>query len=182
MTIRRAENPYDLCQFQFANGKCCGMPAHPKYNGLCLNHGTIHSRTNAREDDLYNLLVSPANGQLTQAEINQALTRLFEALAANRISTRRAATLAYIGHLLLQAYSGLKAEARMVELQGARDLRMLLKMKYGPALRKDAEKRMGQEKGPVNGDNGSAVRKTGQEKPKTHPRKPIRGAKNAPPS
>ena len=156
MTITRAETPYDLCQFQFANGKCCGMPAHPKYNGLCLNHGTIHSRANAREDDLYNLLVSPANGLLTQEEINQALTRLFEALAANRISTRRAATLAYIAYLLLQAYSGLKAEARLVELQGSRDLRMLLKMKYGPALRKEAEKRVAegvtQEKRPVASD------------------------------
>ncbi len=145
MTIKRAENPYDLCQFQFANGKCCGMPAHPKYNGLCLNHGTIHSRANAREDDLYNLLVSPSNGLLTQAEINQALTRLFEALAANRISTRRAATLAYIGHLLLQAYSGLKAEAHMTAMQGARDLHMLLKMKYGPALRREAERAVAKE-------------------------------------
>ena len=152
MTIKRAENPYDLCQFQFANGKCCGMPAHPKYNGLCLNHGTIHRRANAREDDLYNLLVSPANGQLSQAEINQALTKLFEALAANRISTRRAATLAYIGHLLLQAYSGLQAEARMLELQSARDLHMLLKMKYGPALRKEVERRMAEEKSPVGSD------------------------------
>ncbi|HXR32219.1 MAG TPA: hypothetical protein VN830_00820 [Verrucomicrobiae bacterium] len=151
MSNRRIDPDYNLCQFQFANGKCCGMPAHPKYNGLCLNHGTIHSRANAREDDLYNLLVSPASGLLSQEEINLALTRLFEALAANRISTRRAATLAYIGHLLLQAYSGLKAEARMTELQGARDLRMLLKMKYGPALRKEAEKRVAegvtQEKG-----------------------------------
>jgi hypothetical protein len=142
MTTTRAENPFDLCQFQFANGKCCGMPAHPKYNGLCLNHGTIHSRANAREDELYNLLVSPAGGLLSQEEINLALVKLFEALATNRISTRRAATLAYIGHLLLQTYSGLKAEARMTELQGAKDLRMLLKMKYGPALRKEAEKRL----------------------------------------
>ena len=142
MTTTRAENPFDLCQFQFANGKCCGMPAHPKYNGLCLNHGTIHSRANAREDELYNLLVSPAGGILSQEEIHQALGKLFEALAANRISTRRAATLAYIAYLLLQAHAGLKAEARMTELQGAKDLRMFLKMKYGPALRKEAEKRV----------------------------------------
>jgi hypothetical protein len=140
MTIKRSDNPYDLCQFQFANGKCCGMPAHLKYNGLCLNHGTIHKRSNAREDDLYNELASPSGAFLSPAEINQALGKLFEALAANRISTRRAATLAYIGHLLLQAYSGLKAEARMTAMQGARDLHMLLKMKYGPALRKEAER------------------------------------------
>jgi hypothetical protein len=68
--------------------------------------------------------------------------KLFEALAANRISTRRAATLAYIGHLLLQAYSGLKAEARMTALQGAKDLHMLLKVKYGPPLRKEAQERV----------------------------------------
>jgi hypothetical protein len=145
MTVKRADNPYDLCQFQFANGKCCGMPAHPKYNGLCLNHGTIHSRANAREDDLYNLLVVPSGGLLTQEEINRALGKLFEALAANRISTRRAATLAYIGHLLLQAYSGLKAEAHMTAMQGARDLHMLLKMKYGPALRREAERAVARE-------------------------------------
>jgi len=140
MSNQRIDPNYDLCQFQFANGKCCGMPAHPKYNGLCLNHGTIHMRTTAREDDLYNELASPSGAFLSPAEINQALGKLFEALAANRISTRRAATLAYIGHLLLQAYSGLKAEAHMTAMQGARDLHMLLKMKYGPALRREAER------------------------------------------
>jgi hypothetical protein len=141
MTIKRTDNPYDLCQFQFANGKCCGMPAHPNYDGLCLNHGTIHMRTAAREDDLYNELASPSGAFLSQAEINQSLGKLYEALAGNRISPRRAATLAYIAYLLLQAHAGLKAEARMTELQGAKDLRMLLKMKYGPALRKEAEKK-----------------------------------------
>jgi len=61
------------------------MPAHPKYNGLCLNHGTIHKRATMREDDLYNELASPSGAFLSQAEINQALGKLFEALAANRI-------------------------------------------------------------------------------------------------
>jgi hypothetical protein len=51
----------------------------------------------------------------------------------------------------------------MLELQSARDLRMLLKMKYGPALRKEAEKRMREEKSPVSGDNRAAVRKPGQD-------------------
>ena len=145
MTIKRAENPYDLCQFQFANGKCCGMPAHPKYNGLCLNHGTIHSRANVREDDLFNYMAIPSGAVLTQEEIQRALARVFEALAANRISTRRAATLAYIGFLMLQTYSGLKAEARMTELQACKNLNMLLKMKYGPALRREAEERLAKE-------------------------------------
>ncbi len=117
------------------------MPAHPKYHGLCLNHGTIHSRANAREDDLYNEMAIPAGASLTQEEIQRALARVFEALAANRISTRRAATLAYLGFLMLQTYSGLKAEARMTALQGAKDLHQLLKMAYGPGLKKKAEER-----------------------------------------
>ena len=142
MSNQRIDPNYDLCQFQFANGKCCGMPAHPKYNGLCLNHGTIHKRATMREDDLYNELASPSGAFLSQAEINQALGKLFEALAANRISPKRAATLAYIAYLLLQAHAGLKAEARLTELQGFKNLNMLLKMRYGPALRKEAEKRV----------------------------------------
>jgi hypothetical protein len=142
MTVKRSENPFDLCQFQFANGKCCGMPAHPKYNGLCLNHGTLNSRTNVREDDLFNFMAIPSGATLTQEEIQRALGRVFEALASNRISTRRASTLAYLGFLMLQTYSGLKAEARMTELQGAKDLRMLLQMKYGPPLRKEAVERL----------------------------------------
>ncbi len=117
------------------------MPAHPKYKGLCLNHGTLNSRTNQREDELYDYMNASSGAALTQEEIQRALARVFEALAANRISTRRAATLAYLGFLMLQTYSGLKAEARMTALQGAKDLHQLLKMAYGPGLKKKAEER-----------------------------------------
>jgi len=148
MSNRRNDPDYNLCQFQFANGKCCGMPAHPKYNGLCLNHGTINSRANVREDELYDYMTSPSGEPLTQQEIQRALARVFEALAANRISTRRAATLAYLGFLMLQTYSGLKAEARMTALQGAKDLHLMLKMAYGKAGKKE----VGGEQKPVNGE------------------------------
>ena len=72
------------------------MPAHPKYEGLCLNHATIHRRTYHREDDLVKELASPAGDFITQIDINHVLGKLFEALAANRVSPKRAATLAYI--------------------------------------------------------------------------------------
>ncbi|HEY1467664.1 MAG TPA: hypothetical protein VGF61_01375, partial [Candidatus Acidoferrum sp.] len=70
MSNQRYDPTYDLCQFQFANGKCCGMPAHPKYNGLCLNHGTIHKRTSVREDDLYMELASPTGDFHSAADVN----------------------------------------------------------------------------------------------------------------
>jgi len=111
MSNRRPDSSFNLCTFTFANGKCCGMPAHPKHDGLCLNHATIHRRTFHREDDLRNELASPAGDFITQIDINHVLGKLFECLAANRISPRRAATLAYIGHLLLQSQHGARFEA-----------------------------------------------------------------------
>jgi len=144
------------------------MPAHPKYHGLCLNHGTLSRRAANREDDLYNDMCIPAGESLTQEEIQRALARVFEALAANRISTRRAATLAYLGFLMQQSYSGLKAEARLTELQGFKDLRMLLKMKYGPPLRKEAEQRLAQSL--KRSETGAEQPATSCPKPSTNPK------------
>src|ERR1700719_2846720 len=111
MSNRRPDASYNLCTFKFANGKFCTMPAHPNHDGLCLNHATIHRRTFHREDDLVKELASPAGDFITQIDINHVLGKLFEALAANRVSPKRAATLAYIGHLLMQSQSGARREA-----------------------------------------------------------------------
>jgi len=113
---------------------------HPKYNGLCLkSRPTIHKRADDAEDDLYNDWRALSGVPFRRRRLTRRWGKLFEALAANRISPKRAATLAYIAYLLLQADAGLKAETRLTELQGAKDLHMLLKMRYGPALRKEAE-------------------------------------------
>jgi hypothetical protein len=111
MTNKRPDSSYSLCTFKFANGKFCTMPAHPNHDGLCLNHATIHRRTFHREDDLVKELASPAGDFITQIDINHVLGKLFEALAANRVSPKRAATLAYIGHLLMRSQNGARDEA-----------------------------------------------------------------------
>jgi len=111
MSNQRPDASYNLCTFKFANGKFCTMPAHPNHDGLCLNHATIHRRTFHREDDLVKELASPAGDFITQIDINHVLGKLFEALAANRISPKRAATLAYIGHLLMRSQHGARREA-----------------------------------------------------------------------
>ena len=108
---KRPDASYNLCTFKFANGKFCTMPAHPNHDGLCLNHATIHRRTFHREDDLVKELASPAGDFITQIDINHVLGKLFAALAANRVSPRRAATLAYIGHLLMRSQHGARREA-----------------------------------------------------------------------
>ena len=60
------------------------MPAHPKFNGLCLNHGTMHKRTSVTEDEM----ASPTGEFHSAADVNNAQGKLFRALAGNRVSTR----------------------------------------------------------------------------------------------
>jgi hypothetical protein len=126
---KRPDASYNLCTFKFANGKFCTMPAHPNHDGLCLSHATIHRRTFHREDDLVKELATPAGDFITQIDINHVLGKLFEALAANRVSPKRAATLAYIGHLLLQSQKGAKSEANRWEID-TNIFRRLVEIKY----------------------------------------------------
>jgi hypothetical protein len=117
MSNARPADPFNLCQFTFANGRLCGLPAHPKANGLCLTHAR-RSRPEPREDNLSAELHSPAGDFITQIDINHVLGRLFDALAANRVSSRRAGTLAYIGCLLVQTQKAAKEEALRWEIDG----------------------------------------------------------------
>jgi len=100
-----------LCKFEFADGRHCRMPAHPEHKGYCLSHAAARRRSFHREDDLIEELSSPTGDYFSQIDINHVLGRLFEALAANRVSPRRAATLAYIGQLLLRSQKGAHFEA-----------------------------------------------------------------------
>ena len=141
MTTKRASSPYDLCQFTYADGRFCGLPTIPSGNGMCRSHASLKRFHPPVEEELTADLLNFTSDPPSQEDVYRAVGRVIQALAANRISARRAATFGYLAQLLLQAHAGLKAEARIVELQGAKDLHMLLKMKYGPALRKEAEKK-----------------------------------------
>jgi hypothetical protein len=113
MSNARPSDPFNLCQFQYARGHCCGLPAHPKGDGLCLSHyRQAHTRPATREDDLSAELANPAGDYITQIDINHVLGKLFDALAAKRCSPRRASSLAYIACLLAQTQKAAKEEAR----------------------------------------------------------------------
>jgi hypothetical protein len=112
MSTTRPTNPFNLCIQKFANGRTCGLPASPKHDGLCLPHARQqNAKQPPREDYLTAELKSPGGDFITQIDINHVLGNLFSALAANRISPRRAGTLAYIGCLLTQTQRGAKKEA-----------------------------------------------------------------------
>ena len=141
MTTKRSNSPFDLCQFKYADGRFCGLPTIPSGDGMCRSHASLKRFHPPVEEELTADLAGFTSDLPSQDDIQRTIARVVQALAANRISTRRAATFGYLTQLLLQVHAGLQAEARLTELQGAKDLRMLLKMKYGPALRKEAEKK-----------------------------------------
>jgi len=161
MTTKRASSPYDLCQFTYADGRFCGLPTIPSGNGMCRSHASLKRFHPPVEEELTADLINFTSDPPSQEDVHRAVGRIIQALAANRISTRRAATFGYLAQLLLQVHAGLNAEARQVELQGAKDLRMLLKMKYGPALRKEAEKKQSPPTTPAPVIPSSAVPRPG---------------------
>jgi hypothetical protein len=131
MSNKRSSHP-SLCHFQFADGRRCALSAHPEGQGFCLTHFRYRHRASPLappEADLSAELVSPAGDYITNIDINHVLGKLFEALAANRISARRATSLAYIGALLMQSQTGAKDEARRWAIDYS-VFRKLLQLKY----------------------------------------------------
>jgi hypothetical protein len=100
----------DSCQFPFADGRQCRMLRHKDHPSLCLFH--------AREEQ--QLLESPRLGTEISAtlsdsffyatDINHVLGKVFTAFAQRRISQRDAATMAYLGQLLLQSVPAVNKE------------------------------------------------------------------------
>src|SRR5258705_105896 len=92
MTTKRAGSPYDLCNFVFADGRSCCMPAIPSLNGYCRSHGTVLKPRPADETnaDLLQEIGLFNDDPPSEEDVHRAMARVFRALAANRISTRRA--------------------------------------------------------------------------------------------
>jgi hypothetical protein len=103
MTTKRSDTDFDLCQFEYSDGRYCGLPSVREFNGLCRAHGQLKkSRQSApAENNDYVYLEPFTNDPPSEAEVHSALSVVFRSLAADRISNRRAATLGYLGQLLL---------------------------------------------------------------------------------
>ena len=117
MTVPRHSSPYDLCHFQFADGRQCYMPAVS--NGFCKSHDAVNRlRRTPVEEDLYSEL-TPFFGDIgSHIDLRGALERIFKALSANRITHRRAATFGYLAQVILLA----KHDAEQVSTQELHDM------------------------------------------------------------
>ncbi len=104
MTAKRtATNDSHLCLFSFSDGRQCRMLRHKDHSTLCIFHARAE-RQLIEADKLGREIAAPPSGEyLTAVDVNHVLGKLFAAVAQNRLPTRNAAILAYLGQLLLQS-------------------------------------------------------------------------------
>jgi hypothetical protein len=118
----------NLCTYTFSNGNSCRMLAHPDHGKLCFHHAT--STPSCREDDLGVVFSETGEGDyISSIDINHALGHLFQALAENRISNKRAATLSNIGRTLLLSQRCAIEEAKYW-FEEEKMQRKILRIKY----------------------------------------------------
>lgn len=104
------------CLFSTSDARQCRMPRWEAHASLCL----FHARQEQQLIDLDRVgaeFRSLPGEFKTAGGLNNALSKLLALVANNRIPPRSAATLAYIGQLLLRTLPGLKQE----ETLAARD-------------------------------------------------------------
>jgi hypothetical protein len=149
MTTKRASSPFDLCKHEFADGRACCMPAIPSLNGFCRSHASLLKSGAPVEhnEDLLQEIGLFENDPPSEDDVHRAMARVFRALAANRISTRRAATFGYLAQLLLTSKGSKQARQDSNNLSHAllKTLDLAYNPKYGklnPAF-KDAATRSG---------------------------------------
>jgi hypothetical protein len=113
MTIKRSKaDNHNLCHFTYSDGRRCRMLRHLSHPGLCPFHAREEQQFLESQRIGTELAASLTGNFLNAADVNHVLGKVFTALAQNRISARNAATLAYIGQLLLQSIPSVKQETK----------------------------------------------------------------------
>ncbi len=104
----------DRCQHTTADGRRCRTSRMNPHSSLCLQHCQRQQELLYVESGDANALgaelLGPCEEFQTATTINHALGKLFALLAKNRIPTRNAAILAYIGQVLLNSLALMSKE------------------------------------------------------------------------
>jgi hypothetical protein len=147
------------CKFAFSDGRSCAMPRWNRHRHFCLFHARQEQQI--LDADRVGEELSGFTGEIrTNIELNRALSSLFKALAQNRIPTRNAAVLAYIGQLLQKTISDAQDELYKIDGNDAVEdlVRNALDAHDGRAREDEAEEEDeeesdSEETGEVNDDN-----------------------------
>ncbi len=114
MTKKRSDQPNaELCQFPFSDGRRCRMLRHPRHPQLCPFHA--HAELQLQEShQLGAEIATTLTGHfISSADVVHILGKVFAALAQDRIPQKRAATLGYLGQIMLQAMPQVARETEL---------------------------------------------------------------------
>jgi hypothetical protein len=96
--------------FFFADGRRCQLPPSADDMGLCNFHAKKYRDRITAEEAGRQISESLSNDVLTACDLSSALNTLFSATAQGYIKPKTAATLAYLGQLMLQTQRLAKQE------------------------------------------------------------------------
>lgn len=96
------------CAHRDSSGRQCRLFASDGHSSLCPQHHAEQKQKEAA--DVSGILFRDSQDFQTAQGINHSLRHLYWLTAQNRISTRRAAVLAYIGSLLLRTLPAIDAD------------------------------------------------------------------------
>ena len=113
MTELRSNHP-EFCQFAFSDNRQCRMLRHKNHASLCLFHAHAEHQLLESHRLGAEMAATFTGDFLTAADINHVMGKVFTALAQNRIPQRTAATLAYLGQVMLLSLPMAKKETKFV--------------------------------------------------------------------
>ena len=98
----------DRCRHYTSTGRRCRLSVLDPASGLCFRH--VGHRFEPSDEDLSPAFVGLLSGFQSASRIHDFLTQVTVLLVQNRISTRRAAILAYLGQILLRTLPAIDCE------------------------------------------------------------------------
>lgn len=98
----------DRCRHYTDTGRRCRLVALDPSSGLCFRH--VSRQFHPTDEDLSSAFVGLLSGFQSPSRIHAFLTQLTVLLVQNRVSTRRAAILAYLGQTLLRTLPAINDE------------------------------------------------------------------------
>jgi len=107
---RNHSSEFPRCRFAFADGRRCALPAPPRRDGLCPPHFAALNRQTKPRNPARRLSQLDSH-PLNEAEVLQIISDLKGAIATQTISPDKAATMTYIGNVLLSCLRASKAAA-----------------------------------------------------------------------
>ena len=99
---KRSNDRSHLCAFTFVDGRHCRMPRTNDHLYLCAFHARKEAQAVAGRKAANDISYHLSGAFLSASDLSLALGRLFTATAQGQVKPKTAATLAYLGHTLLQ--------------------------------------------------------------------------------